>query len=126
MSSNSLCPCDSKKLYADCCAPLHNGEPAASAEALMRSRYSAFALGLRAYIASSWHPSTRPQVDTDEDARTQWIGLRIKRHEVIDLSHALVEFTARYKINGRAYVLHETSRFVHEHGHWFYLEGDIR
>lgn len=128
MSSNRLCPCDSKKNYAECCAPLHHGTPAPSAEALMRSRYSAFVFDNHEYIASSWHSSTRPESIADDNsaAKTQWMGLRIHRCETIDPSHALVEFTARYKINGRAHALHEISRFVHERGHWFYLDGDIR
>lgn len=94
----------------------------------MRSRYSAFALDLHDYIARSWHASTRPSASAHaENAphKTQWIGLQIKRHAAIDATHALVEFVARYKINGRAFVLHETSRFVHEDGHWFYVDGDI-
>jgi SEC-C motif-containing protein len=61
-------------------------------------------------------------IDAD---RTRWIGLKIKRHEAIDAEHALVEFIAKYKIAGRAYALHETSRFVRENGHWFYLDGKI-
>jgi SEC-C motif-containing protein len=114
-------------MYAACCEPLHNGAPASSAEALMRSRYCAFALGLDDYIQRSWHPSTRPprsENHADEIHKTHWLSLRIKRHDIIDASHALVEFVARYKINGRALVLHETSRFIRADGHWFYLDGD--
>lgn len=114
-------------MYAACCEPLHNGAPASSAEALMRSRYCAFALGLDDYIQRSWHPSTRPprsENHADEIHKTHWLGLHIKRHDIIDASHALVEFVARYKINGRAFVLHETSRFIRADGHWFYLDGD--
>ena len=123
---NNPCPCGSKKSYASCCELLHNAEPAPSAEALMRSRYSAFALGLDEYIQRSWHVSTRPPVDSSGDKeKLQWIGLQIKRHQQSDDNHAIVEFIARYKINGRAFVLHETSRFMRENGHWFYVNGDI-
>jgi SEC-C motif-containing protein len=116
------CPCGSGKAYCDCCEPLHRGAPADSAEALMRSRYAAFALGLADYIQSSWHPSTRPPPQSTE-AGPQWIGLAVKRHEPIDAEHAVVEFVARYKINGRAHALREISRFVREDGRWFYVDG---
>jgi len=130
-AAKNICPCGGKQTYQQCCAPLHNGAAARDAEALMRSRYSAFALGLGEYIQRSWHSSTRP-ADTRADAqdnnaavKQQWIGLQIKRHELIDADHARVEFIARYKINGRAFALHEISRFVRENGHWFYIDGEL-
>lgn len=86
----------------------------------MRSRYSAYVLGLRQYLLDSWHVSTRPpELDSSEPAR--WLGLQVLRHEQQDESHALVEFVARYKVNGRAFRLHETSRFVRQNGRWCYL-----
>lgn len=118
------CPCGSKKSYRQCCELLHDGAAARDAEALMRSRYSAFALGRDDYIQRSWHASTRP-ASSAADQQQRWIGLQIKRHELIDSEHALVEFVARYKINGRAFGLHEISRFVREGGHWFYVDGEI-
>jgi SEC-C motif-containing protein len=121
----TACPCGSGKTYAQCCEPLHLGAAAGTAEALMRSRYSAFVLNLQNYIQRSWHSSTRPAPMQVEPDGMRWLGLRIKRHEIIDADHALVEFTARYKIAGRAFALHEISRFVRENGHWFYLDGTI-
>jgi len=124
--SATRCPCGSNKEYAQCCEPLHQGAPASSAEALMRSRYSAFAMNLLDYIDRSWHSSTRPKPGGPEggDAnRTRWMGLRIKRHEVIDANRAIVEFSARYEARGRVSVMHEVSRFVLENGHWFYIDG---
>jgi SEC-C motif-containing protein len=125
--ANLPCPCGSKKTCAQCCAPLHEGTAARDAEALMRSRYSAYALGLSEYIQRSWHHSTRPaSIDVEnEKEKPRWIGLQIKRHEPIDTDHARVEFIARYKVNGRAFVLHEISRFVREGGHWFYVDGEV-
>jgi SEC-C motif domain protein len=122
----SSCPCGSKKSYGQCCELLHSGAAADSAEALMRSRYSAYALNLEEYLQRSWHASTRPQrigLEKIQSGAQRWLGLQIKRCETIDATHALVEFVARYKIDGRAFRLHETSRFVREHGHWFYLDG---
>ena len=125
VASATACPCGSNAPYAQCCEPLHRGEPAANAEALMRSRYSAFAMDLHDYIERSWHTSTRP---TEAEkaaggAKPQWIGLKIKRYKVVDDDRAIVEFTARYRLNGRVAALHEISRFVREEGNWFYLDG---
>ena len=93
----------------------------------MRSRYVAYALGLEPYLLETWHASTRPaSLDFNIEEKTHWLGLTIKRHEVEDTDHAIVEFVARYKIDGRAYRLHETSRFVREDGRWFYVDGDIK
>lgn len=122
----ATCPCGSTKEYAQCCEPLHKGEPASSAEALMRSRYSAFYLNLPEYLERSWHKSTCPKNLVAENAaavKPRWMGLRIKRHDPVDSDHAIVEFTARYKLRGRISVVHEVSRFVRENGHWFYLDG---
>lgn len=117
------CPCGSGRSYAACCEPLHHGAPAASAEALMRSRYSAYVRDDRDYLLRSWHASTRP-AQLDPDPATRWLGLTVKRH-VPDGAHAEVEFVARYRVGGGSAVrLHERSRFVHEDGHWYYLDGE--
>lgn len=93
----------------------------------MRSRYAAYVLGLEPYLLATWHPSTRPaELKLDEDPPQRWLGLSIKRHEVQDENNAIVEFVARYKVGGRAYRLHENSRFVREDGRWFYVDGDIQ
>ena len=98
---------------------------APTAEALMRSRYVAYALGNEPYLLATWDASTKPEtLDFDKEPPLQWIGLTIKRHEQQDDEHA-IEFNARYKINGRAHKLHETSRFIRKEGHWFYIDGDL-
>src|SRR3546814_3584468 len=77
------CPCGSKYSYAQCCKPLHEGAPAVDAEALMRSRYSAYALSMVSYLLRSWDESTRPALrEADFDPATRWLGLRIVAHEV--------------------------------------------
>jgi SEC-C motif-containing protein len=92
----------------------------------MRSRYSAFALNLPEYIQRSWHASTRPApAVAGNEAPSRWLGLRIGRTEALAENRASVEFRARYKVGGRAFALHETSRFVREGGHWFYVDGDL-
>lgn len=93
----------------------------------MRSRYVAYSLGDAAYLLATWHPRTRPEtLDLETQPRVKWIGLEIRAHRQLDDDHAEVEFIARYRINGRAQRLHETSRFVRENGSWYYVDGDIR
>ena len=123
----SDCPCGSGKSYAACCGPLHTGAAIApTAEALMRSRYSAYGLGLEPYLLATWHSSTRPAaLHLAEEPGTKWLGLAVKRHQVRDASHASVEFVARYRLAGRGHRLHETSAFVREDGRWFYVDGEI-
>lgn len=90
----------------------------------MRSRYTAHTLGLEPYLLATWHPDTRPAaLDLDAEPRPKWLGLQVKRHQQTDATHAEVEFVARYKIGGRAFRLHETSRFIREEGKWYYLDG---
>jgi SEC-C motif-containing protein len=118
------CPCGSGALYQDCCEPYHLSLAAPSAEKLMRSRYSAYVLGLEEYLLDTWHPSTRPQYLNLANDRTKWLGLEVKRFEPNDES-AIVEFIARYKSNGKAEKLHETSRFKRIAQRWFYVDGEF-
>lgn len=105
---------------------LHQGAVAATAESLMRSRYSAFVFGLQPYLLATWHADTRPaHLDLAAEPVIKWVGLDIRRHEVIDGNNAVVEFVARYKVSGRAHRLHEISRFVREDGRWLYLDGEV-
>ena len=127
MSPSTPCPCGSARPYGHCCGPLHADQaPAASAEALMRSRYSAHVLDLRDYLLRSWHPSTRPPELAAMERGLRWLGLEIKRCARTDDDHATVEFVARSKLSGRAHRLHELSRFVREGGRWYYLDGDLK
>ncbi|WP_245944740.1 YchJ family protein [Crenobacter cavernae] len=123
------CPCGSGRAYATCCGVYHQGAAAPTAEALMRSRYSAYALGLEAYLLASWHPDTRPErFDLAEDAgRLKWIGLEIKATGQGREADGVgtVEFVARYKVGGRAERMSETSRFERVAGRWVYRDGDV-
>lgn len=121
------CPCGSQKNYADCCGRYLDGnETPATAESLMRSRYTAYTLLREDYLLATWHASTRPaQPGLADDAAGKWLGLQVKRHQQTDDTHAVVEFVARYKVGGRAHRLHEVSRFVREGGCWFYVDGDL-
>jgi SEC-C motif-containing protein len=99
---------------------------AQTATQLMRSRYSAFVQRNAAYLRKSWHPDTCP-AEIGFDDNTRWLGLKIiatLAGKAVD-SSGEVEFVARYKLNGRAYRLHENSRFVRYRGEWVYLDGKI-
>jgi SEC-C motif-containing protein len=83
----------------------------------MRSRYTAYYQNNREYLLKTWHPSTRPE-SLDIDPAIQWIRLKI-----ISSNNDQVEFSATYKIQGKAHKLHENSRFVYENQKWFYLDA---
>ena len=127
----AFCPCGRSDArgrpvtYADCCGRyLDHDTPAPDAEALMRSRYTAFVLGRLDYLRTSWHPSTRPTELTLEPG-VKWLGLQVRSHRVVDADHAEVEFVARSRVGGRGQRLHERSRFVRENGRWVYVDGDL-
>ena len=115
-------PCGSGLDYAQCCRPLHRGEPVSSPEALMRSRYSAFVRDDADYVRASWHPDTRPAELTLEGG-DQWLGL-----EIVDAKQdgeaGQVHFRATHRDGDGFAVLEERSRFVRENDHWFYLDGE--
>lgn len=124
--SSVMCPCGSGRALENCCGRFHAGVAAPDAESLMRSRYSAFVLGLEGYLLSTWHPATRPAgLELDATPRPHWLGLAVKSYTLLDDTHATVEFVARYKLNGRAFRLHETSRFERLDGRWLYVDGEI-
>ena len=124
MMTKSPCPCGSNTTYFDCCEPLHKGQAAVSAEALMRSRFSAFALSLDDYLLTSWHPITRPEQLKLEQG-TQW-----RRLEIIsatnDSKQGLVHFKAYYQEQNEWHLLEETSKFLFENDHWFYHSGNYK
>jgi SEC-C motif domain protein len=112
--SPTPCPCGTGRDYETCCGKLHSGAAeAGTAEALMRSRYSAFALGDAGYLLRSWHSRTRPaRLGLDPDQR--WTGLTVLATSGGGLLHptGTVEFEARWTGRGGPGRLHEV-----------YLEG---
>jgi len=115
--------------YDECCGRfIEDGAPAGNAMELMRSRYTAYVLGNMAYLRATWAETNCPRdLETSADPATRWLGLQIKRHTPVDADHAEVEFVARYKLGGRAFRLHETSRFARDAaGLWRYVDGDVR
>jgi SEC-C motif-containing protein len=118
-----MCPCGSGKKFDACCGLYLSGAAIApTAEALMRSRYSAYSLKDEAYLRTTWDERTLPAEHLVHDDPTQWLGLEIRQHKA-DGDTATVEFVARYKIGGRAHRLHEVSRFMRHEGRWFYVDG---
>lgn len=121
----SACPCGSSTEYAACCGKWHAGEPAPTAESLMRSRYSAFVFKNEPYLLASWHTSTRPSA-IEFIVGQKWLGLKVIDAAAAEHDRAEVEFVARFRIGGMsAQRLHERSRFVREDGRWFYVDGDL-
>ncbi|MCD0449976.1 hypothetical protein LO762_12350 [Actinocorallia sp. API 0066] len=117
------CPCGLDADYDACCGRYHRGDAQApTAERLMRSRYSAFAVGDAAYLARTWHPSTRPD-DVGVDGATRWTGLEILGRtagSALD-TEGTVHFRAHYTERGRNRHLEENSRFVVLDNAWVYV-----
>lgn len=122
------CDCGLPRPYPDCCGRFHAGPlhlQAPDAQALMRSRYTAYVRDLVDYLLATWHPDTRPASIEPNPPGLRWLGLEVKGDAVQDETHQTVSFVARSKLGGRAHRLEETSRFVREEGRWFYVDGDI-
>ena len=129
MAKINACACGSGKNYPDCCGRYIEGnEEAPTAESLMRSRYTAYTSQNESYLLKTWHDTTRPEtLDLSQDQFIKWTGLTIKRTEKgnVDNNEGIVEFVARYKLNGKAEKIHETSQFVKQDGQWFYIDGKM-
>ena len=126
MNPDSPCPCGTGKPLAACCGPFIEGsDTPETAEALMRSRYTAYTLSRGDYLRATWHPTTRRK-DLDLDENVKWFGLEIVRTQGggPNDKEGIVEFVARYKIGGRAHRMQEASRFVCKAGRWFYVNGE--
>ncbi|MET9295341.1 YchJ family metal-binding protein [Streptomyces sp. NPDC003077] len=124
ITSDSPCPCGLPQSYGDCCGGFHQGRAEApTAERLMRSRYSAFAVGDAAYLLRSWHSATRPAT-LDFEPGQRWTGLEILGSTGGSAFHTegTVAFRAHYTLDGEPGVQEEDSRFVREQGRWVYVD----
>ncbi|MFH9231659.1 YchJ family protein [Streptomyces globisporus] len=122
ITPTSPCPCGLPAAYGECCGRFHSGSVAApTCEALMRSRYAAFAAQDAAYLLRTWHPETRPP-GVDFDPAMRWVGLEILDTTEGSVFHSTgtVTFRAHYTDDGRPDSLHEKSRFVRHEGAWVY------
>jgi SEC-C motif-containing protein len=120
----AACPCGSGLAYSRCCRPLHLGGDAPTAEALMRSRYSAFAKHLPDYVAATWHPATRP-AEIAPEPTLRWTGLDVIATSGggADDDTGTVEFAAHYVSAAGPGTLHEVSAFERVDGRWLYRSG---
>jgi SEC-C motif-containing protein len=127
-----LCPCGSQKAYRECCEPVITAKrKAATAEELMRSRYSAYARGKVDYILKSSHPDLRKNLD--ENATRQWSeNAQWEGIEIVETtgggendSDGDVEFIARFTEDGQKRTHHERSRFKKYRGRWYYCDGEM-
>ena len=122
------CPCNHQKTFEECCGPYLAGKARPlTAEALMRSRYSAYAQRDYAYLLRTRHESSRPpETNSDMSADVNWTGLEILATEEggENDDKGTVEFVAHYRTSKITNSLHEKSRFVREDGQWFYVDGE--
>lgn len=120
-----ICPCCSGKNYSDCCKLYHDGLLPDTALALMRSRYSAYALKIPKYIIATTHPDS-PYVEKN---LKKWekgildfcISTEFVKLEILDYSENTVFFVAHLKQNGKNLILKEQSLFANVEGKWLYL-----
>ncbi|MBM7462681.1 YchJ family protein [Microbacterium dextranolyticum] len=127
LAASAPCPCGGGE-YGSCCGPVLAGGPAASPEALMRSRFTAFALGDVGHLRASWHPATVPDA-LDLDDAVRWERLEILRADGGRNAdrRGTVEFRAHWRDvrTGERGVLSEISRFRRAGESWLYLDGAI-
>ncbi len=124
----SVCPCGSAKELSQCCGPYHDGASVPTAVALMRSRYSAFVLGLGQYLFDTLSVEQQADFDIEEfntsNGDTKWMGLNIRKTsdggEADDAG--TVEFVARYKVQKDVIAHHELAMFKRIDGRWVFTD----
>lgn len=125
------CPCYSGRLYGTCCAPYLSGQKSApTAEALMRSRYAAFATGNMPYLEATLLPEKRQSYNMEEarlwSQSSEWTGLDIlflQDGKETD-TKGIVEFIAHFRQNGQNLRRYEKSRFIRQDKLWYYVDGE--
>ncbi|HIO91524.1 MAG TPA: hypothetical protein EYG68_01615 [Leucothrix mucor] len=124
---NTPCPCQSSLEYNLCCGRYHKGKLSApTAEALMRSRYSAYSLNLGRYLFKTWHKSTRPSIQSLlQNDESEWLSLKIVKTEqgMEQDDTGIVAFVATYSRQNQINQLSETSRFEKVKGQWVYVDA---
>lgn len=124
------CPCGSGENYADCCEVfIHGDQNAPTAEALMRSRYTAYVKTEIDYIYNTTHESQRGSFNREESedwsTKTDWHSLEIRRSEGGGPQDqtGMVEFIARFRNKGNLTHHHELAEFKKEDDQWFFYDG---
>jgi len=128
ISAQDACPCGRAQSYADCCQPLHHGKSAESAERLMRSRYSAYTLGLIDYLVGTTLPAQQALLEIEQmrlwSEQSQWLGLSVE--QVADgagSDRAQVTFVARWADPDGSQQSHrECSDFKRIGERWYFVD----
>lgn len=122
------CPCGSGNLLGHCCGQYHAGANAPSAESLMRSRYSAYVLGMVDYLVATTLPAQQQALDRDAmsawSSQSTWLGLEVEGSEVFAShpGHAQVTFVAHWHDAQGKHYHRECSAFVQVSGRWYFLD----
>jgi len=128
ITKNSKCPCGSGKKYKECCFKYHKGAKPKNALILMKSRFSAYAVGDANYIIKTTHKNS-PHYEED---KLQWIKeikefskSNFKKLEIIEFTENENEAFVEFKAYIDDYIMHENSRFIKE-DIWYYIDGEIK
>ena len=132
-TKSTKCPCGSHKHYDDCCGLYISGqENAPTAEALMRSRYSAYVKEAFPYVYDTYHSNTKQHFTLEaieaQSKQITWLGLRIIETEngLDNDEKGIVRFSASHSINDKTHYLNERSFFSKEDGKWRYVNGETQ
>ncbi|WP_097083941.1 MULTISPECIES: YchJ family protein [unclassified Pseudomonas] len=124
----TACPCGSGNSLENCCDRFHQGLPAPDAQALMRSRYSAYVLGQVDYLVATTLPAQQASIDRSAiaqwSASATWLGLDVQGCETHggQPEHAFVTFTARWHDEAGEHAHRERSAFVQHAGRWYFID----
>lgn len=129
LDPTASCPCGDGQPYGICCQPLHQGQPAAHAGRLMRSRYSAYVLGLIDYLVTTTLPAQQPLLDRQAMAQwshdSRWLGLNVEREDPASASasRAQVIFSAHWADpDGSQHSHRECSDFCRLGERWYFID----
>ncbi len=132
MTTQAICPCGTQKILDVCCGPYISGKKKApTAEALMRSRYTAYTINNMNYIAETHDSLTGGDFDRESAEKwalgSEWLGLDIKsvKDGTEGDDKGIVEFVARYRVDGQEQTHHEISQFRRESDRWVFVDGKI-
>lgn len=123
------CPWGSGRAYDECCGPIIAGAPASTAEALMRSRYTAYVRGDLDQVERTHAREIRDDFNRAEAERVageaEWQGLNVLSAGEAEDGTATVEFRIRFRRDGQDLAHHERASFRREDGRWLYAQGEV-
>jgi len=126
ISKNSKCPCGSGKKYKECCFRFHKGSNPKNAFELMKSRYSAYAVGEANYIIKTTHKNS-PYYEKNKkewiDSIKEFSKSNFKKLEIIEFINGEKEAFVKFRAYIDGYIMEEKSRFIKE-DKWYYVGGE--